>query len=59
MELLNDLKLESLNMKRSYLSLYNKTNDYKRMMKLIAESDVPRLHNLFNTCMKQGHGKFY
>jgi hypothetical protein len=27
-------------------------------MKLIASSDTPRLNNLLNTCLKQGHGNY-
>ena len=53
---INEFRLASLNLKKNYLCLLNKANDYKRMMRLIASSDTPRLNSLLNTFMRQGHG---
>lgn len=35
---INEFRLASLNLKKNYLCLLNKANDYKRMMRLIASS---------------------
>jgi hypothetical protein len=42
-KLINVLKFSSLNLLRNNISLWNRTSDYKRLMVLISQNDIPRV----------------
>ena len=52
----NELKLSSLNLRKSNFSLRNRLDDYKRFLQLIEQNDIPRLHQLVRTCIKAKRG---
>ncbi len=49
---INELKLNTLNLRRSNISLMNKTSDLKRLMNLISQNDIPRIKQLISACLK-------
>jgi hypothetical protein len=53
---INSLKLNQLNMRRSYIVLQNKQTDFKRFVILLSQNDIPRLNNLLNVCLKSNFG---
>lgn len=55
-EKINSIKLETLNLKKSNMTLHNQLSDYKRFSLLIAQNDIPRIHQLVKSCIKSNYG---
>lgn len=53
---INNLKLQSLNLKRENLSLRNRNDDLKRLINLIANNELARVNVIIKTCLKQKVG---
>ncbi|KAJ7878261.1 hypothetical protein B0H13DRAFT_1561152, partial [Mycena leptocephala] len=53
-EQLNKLKFESLNLARRLATLTRKMDDLERLLMAIATKDVPRIHAIIETAMRNG-----
>ncbi|KAK7012371.1 hypothetical protein R3P38DRAFT_3019043 [Favolaschia claudopus] len=53
-EELNKLKLESLNLGRRLATFARKMDDFERLLVAIAENDVPRIHTIIETALRNG-----
>ncbi|KAJ7817650.1 hypothetical protein B0H13DRAFT_1578983, partial [Mycena leptocephala] len=53
-EQLNHLKLESLDLRRRLTTFARKMDDFERLLMAIATKDVPRIHAIFETAMRNG-----
>ena len=52
----NYYKLESLNDKRTIISLRNKQSLYSKFVNLISQNNIPRLNILLSSCLKRNIG---
>ena len=53
-KLINDHRLLTLNINRDYLTMKNRLTDYQRLVNLLRLNDIPRIHQLINTCINSG-----
>jgi hypothetical protein len=53
-EQINALKLEKLNSDRMIVSLINRQDTYKRLLRFISQEDIPRLKQVIAVCLKNG-----
>ncbi|CAF0901890.1 unnamed protein product [Brachionus calyciflorus] len=53
---INSQKLETLNLRRSNITLNNQLSDYKRFKILVSQNDIPRIHVLVKSCIKSNYG---
>jgi hypothetical protein len=51
---INDLKLRRLNLERSLLVRARHLTDFKRFLFAVSQDDIPRLHSLAATALRQG-----
>ena len=53
---INDLKLDNCNLKKSNIVLSNSQSDSNKLMRFIANNDIPRVSTMLNVLFRQGHG---
>lgn len=53
-KIIKEVRLSTLNLRRDFITMNNKQTDYKRLINLLRQNDIPRIHQLIKTCLNSG-----